>query len=292
MRLLFWLLFLIIKVHFPYQHTKMEETMISDFHTHTEFSADSEAPITSQIERAIRLGMEELCITDHNDYDVAGGLLDFYLDIPTYVPRIQELQKQYEGRIKLRLGMELGLQLHIKTYLDQVVSDSPFDFIIGSSHFINGLDPFERKYFENRSEREAYEEYFRVSLKRIKELDCFDVMGHLDYIVRYGPNQNSDYSYRKYQDYIDPILRTLIDRGQGIECNTGGYKYGLEQPNPCLDILKRYRELGGEILTVGSDAHDPRYIGYEFNRAREALSECGFRYYTVYSQRKPEFKKI
>lgn len=266
--------------------------MISDFHTHTEFSADSEAPVREQIEKAIALNMDSICITDHNDYDVAGGTLDFFLDLPAYIPRLQQLQKEYEGRIRVLIGMELGLQRHINDYLYRTVSEYPFDFIIGSSHFIHGMDPYEREYFEGRPERDAYEEFFRVSLERVRELDCFDVYGHLDYVVRYGPNRNRFYSYAGYRDYIDPLLKLLITRGQGIECNTGGYKYGLGEPNPCLDILKRYHELGGEIITVGSDAHKPEHIGYDFDRAREALLSCGFRYYTVYEGRKPRFIKL
>ena len=266
--------------------------MISDFHTHTEFSADSEAPITDQIERAVALGMESICITDHNDYDVAGGALDFFLDLPAYIPRLQQLQKEYEGRIRVLIGMELGLQRHIKDYLYKTAAEYPFDFIIGSTHFIDGMDPYEREYFDGRSERAAYEEFFRVSLERVRQLDCFDVYGHLDYVVRYGPNQNQFYTYAAYSDYIDPLLKLLIERGQGIECNTGGYKYGLGEPNPCLDILKRYRELGGEIITVGSDAHKPEHIGYAFDRARAALLTCGFQYYTVYEQRKPRFIRL
>lgn len=266
--------------------------MISDFHTHTDFSADSETPAVDQIEKAISLGMKEICITDHNDYDVADGALDFFLDLPAYILQIQELKKLYKGKIDVRLGMELGLQLHIKDYLNQVVLDYPFDFIIGSSHFVKGLDPYEPEYFKGRTVREAFEEFFSVSLKRVRELDSFDVYGHLDYIVRYSPNKNQDYSYQAYQEYIDPILRIIIERGQGIECNTGGYKYGLGQPNPCVDILRRYRELGGEILTVGSDGHEPEHIGYGFDRARAALLECGFRYYTIYRERKPEFLKL
>jgi histidinol-phosphatase (PHP family) len=107
--------------------------------------------------------------------------------------------------------------------------------------------------------------------------------------VRYGPNKARFYSYRKFADVIDEILRVLIDRGKGIELNTAGFKYGLGHPNPTEAILSRYRELGGEILTIGSDAHAPEHIAWEFARVPGILQAAGFRYFTVFTARKPEF---
>ena len=115
----------------------------------------------------------------------------------------------------------------------------------------------------------------------------FDTFGHLDYVVRYGPNQNRDYTYQKYQEILDEILRTLIRKDIGLEINTGGYKYGLGTPNPCKDVIARYRELGGKIITFGSDAHDPVYLGYEMERAASLAKACGFRSYFIFRNRKP-----
>jgi len=265
--------------------------MLYDFHLHTSFSGDSDTDPVLQIEKAISLGMKRLCITDHHDYDVVSEY-DFTLDLPSYFPAMEALRERYAGQIQLEIGIELGLQHHIAGYLNQISGQYPFDFIIGSSHFIDGLDPYYPSFFEGRTEKEAYGRFFEVTLKRIRAIDCFDSCGHLDYVVRYGPNQNRDYHMADYLDYIDPILKTLIEKGKGLECNTGGFRYGLGHPNPCEDILRRYRELGGEIITIGSDAHTPDYIGFEFDRAASLLESCGFRYYAVYHQRKPEFLPI
>ena len=116
--------------------------------------------------------------------------------------------------------------------------------------------------------------------------------GHLDYVVRYGPNKDADYSYAKYADLLDSILETLIEKGKGLELNTGGLRSGLRDVNPCAEVLKRYRELGGEILTVGSDSHSDSHISFEFEKACELLKECGFRYYTVFEKRSPEFRRL
>lgn len=264
--------------------------MICDFHTHTSFSGDSSTPPHLQIEQAITLGMKEICITDHHDFDVPSD--EFLLDLEPYFTKLKALQELYHSKIRVNIGIELGLQSHIKDYLETFAQSAPFDFIIGSSHFIDGADPYFPEFFHGRSEKEAYTRYFESTLNRVKNLDCFDVFGHLDYVVRYGPTKNENYHYSDYQDYIDSILKTLIDNGKGLECNTGGYKYGLGHPNPCEEILIRYHELGGEILTIGSDAHTPDFIGYSFAQARDVLISCGFDYYTIFHNRKAEFIKL
>lgn len=268
--------------------------MLCDYHVHTSFSGDSSTPGKLQIEQAIRLGMKELCITDHHDYGVDSGEIDFTLDVTSYLPALERLRNSYQRRIQIKTGIELGLQCHIREYLDGFMKKyaQNFDFIIGSSHFIDGQDPYYPELFENRSEQNVYERYFQVTASRVRMFDCYDVLGHLDYVVRYGPNTNQHYSFKVYQDFIDPILKSLIEKGKGLECNTGGYKAGLKHPNPCEDILKRYRELGGEIITIGSDAHTPEYLGFYFQKAESVLQQCGFRYYTIFEHRQPKFIKL
>lgn len=265
--------------------------MIYDCHLHTEFSGDSDTPVRFQIEKAISLGMKELCITDHHDYDSGFCDDDFILDVPTYLATLRMLQEEYRDRIRLNIGIELGLQEHLNDYLHHFVARyiTSFDFIIGSSHFVKSMDPYETEFWNKRGEAPGFEAFFKASLNRAKHLyDCFDSFGHLDYAVRYAPHQNDYYSYEQFSRWIDPLLQVLIDHGKALECNTGGFKYGLGQPNPRKEILLRYREMGGEIITIGSDAHTPDYMGYEFHRCRELLLECGYKYYTVFHQRKPE----
>lgn len=265
--------------------------MLPDYHFHTNFSGDSQTPMRTQLERAISLGMTSLCVTDHHDYDV-DSVIDFTLQTDRYFEAMSALREEYKGRIDLRIGIELGLQTHLKEYYRELLSGYPFDFVIGSTHFINRKDPAYPEFFEGRGEQKAYLQYFQATLDNVKNIDNYDVAGHIDYIVRYGPNKALYYSYEAYRDILDDILREIIERGKGIECNTAGFRKGIGQPNPCADVLKRYKELGGEIITIGSDAHIPEDLGADFQTARELLRQCGFSYYTEFLGRNPEFKPL
>ncbi len=268
--------------------------MLWDTHMHTRFSTDSEAEPAAMAEQALRLGLKGICITDHMDYDYPSESEEpeFLLDVAGYYPAMQKLRQEYEGRLSVRIGIELGLQPHLALRHKELAEQYDFDFIIGSSHVVHGMDPYYPAYYEGKTEQEAYREYFVSILENIAAYQNFDVYGHIDYVVRYGPNKNAKYSYRKYADIIDEILKKLIELGKGIEINTAGFKYGLGHPNPTEDILKRYRELGGEILTIGADGHAPGHIAYEFSKVPGILREAGFSYYTVFKKRKPEFLPI
>ena len=296
--------------------------MICDCHLHTCFSGDSETPVRDQLDRAIALGMQAVCITDHHDWDAPNekGEMDdrFLLDFPDYLPALREIREEYRGRLNMGIGVELGLQLHARQDTENVMKlyGDAFDFIIGSIHFVDHYDVYYPQWFamdvsESRSderyihasrhipsreeaeavtpEKEAarYRHFFEVTLKRLEAYDCFDTLGHLDFVVRYGPNRNQFYDFKTYGDIISAILELLIRKDKALEVNTGGFKYGLGHPNPCEDVLKRYRELGGRLLTVGSDAHVPGFVGYEFDRTAELLKEIGFREYALYRKRVP-----
>lgn len=263
--------------------------MLWDTHMHTFFSGDSKASPESMIEASVRKGLSGICFTDHLDLDYPDSPELYAVNPDIYLPEMKKIAEKHADTLTVCTGIELGLQPHLAERLNTIVNTHAFDFVIGSSHVVHGLDPYYFHFFEGKSEHEAYEEYFVSILENIAAYKNFDVYGHIDYVVRYGPNQNQFYSYRKFSDVIDEILKTLIAGGKGIEINTGGFKYGLGHPNPTEDIIKRYRELGGEIITIGADAHAPEHVGYEFNKVPEILTTAGFQYFTVFRERKPQF---
>lgn len=268
--------------------------MKADYHTHTNFStdADRESSPEVMIQGAIKRGLETICITDHMDKDYDAEGKGFVFDIEKYFETLQSLREKYKEKIHIRIGVELGLQPHLGQFAKEYVNAHPFDFVIGSTHMLRGRDPYYRANFEELTDRELYRGMFEETLTNIKNIEEFDVMGHLDYIVRYGLEQEKSYSYDENKDLIDEILKHLVENGKGLELNTAGLKYGLSFAHPYPAVLKRYRELGGEIVTVGSDGHKPEHIAYDFHKVENILLDCGFKYYTEFRQRKPIFKQV
>lgn len=218
---------------------------------------------------------------------IRNGVSDFEFDPKVYFEQLLPLKEEFADRLISGSGIELGLQPYLTKKHHNLIFSYPFDFVIGSVHLVNGKDPYYPVFFEGRKESTAYEEYFECCIQNLESYSNFDTFGHLDYIVRYGPNKNKYYSFERYQKYIDGILRRLIRYNIGLEVNTGGYKYGLDTTNPCREIILRYRELGGTIITFGSDAHDPKYLTYEFEKAAELVRSCGFHSYYIFKDRKP-----
>ncbi len=270
--------------------------IVSDFHLHSSCSGDSTADMESMILRGIQLGLARMCFTEHHDIDIPPSpeapVNIYLLDTDAYLALFRKMRSKYEGRIRLSFGVELGLQPQVAAKNAAYVRGHAFDFLIGSSHVCHGRDPYYPSFYEGRTEEEAYREYFTSIIDNLEAFSDFDVYGHLDYIVRYGPNKDRDYSYEKYQDLLDRILELLLEKGIGLELNTGGHAKGLRELHPCTKVLKRYRKMGGEIVTVGSDAHAQERICADFSLAEAVLKECGFRHYTVFEERKPIFLKL
>lgn len=266
--------------------------IIADFHTHSSNSGDCDIPMSVQIEAAINKGISHLCITEHMDYDfpeTPDENISFVLDTDTYYKEFISNKEKYADKINLYFGVELGLQPHLANMHKDYISKYDFDFIIGSSHVCDGYDVYYPDFYKNKDEKACYMRYFESELENINAFNDFDVYGHLDYVVRYGPTKDANYQFNDYKDILDEILKKLISSGKGIEINTGGLKKGMKETNPSLDILKRYKELGGEIITVGSDAHFAENIAYGFDRAKGVLEKAGFTRYAVFKDRKPEF---
>lgn len=274
----------------------------ADMHMHTWFSTDSEACPCDMADEAVRKGLKTICFTDHFDKDDLEWGEEGIFDVDAYFVEMQKLQEEYAGKLNIRIGIELGLRTYLEDYYEELTKKYPFDFVIGSVHNVpykkdaegNILytDPAAEKLFTDRTDKEAYRLMMETTLENVRTSDCFQTLGHLDYVVRYGKSREKEYLYTDYADIIDEILKLLIEKEKGLEVNSAGLKYGLPFAHPHPDVLKRYRELGGEIITIGADAHKPEHIAYDFAKAEEILKSCGFKYYTEFFEQKPVFKQL
>ncbi|MEE3357824.1 MAG: histidinol-phosphatase HisJ family protein [Lachnospiraceae bacterium] len=264
---------------------------------HTSFSGDCQVDPILQIRRGKELGLGGVTITDHLDLDYKEepGLFD--LDFPSYIEEISKLQKEESDEsFQVGLGLELGLQEHLKEEHHNLLKKYPFDYVIGSIHVVNGVDPYYAPYFQDRSPVEAYTEYLEACLRNVNQFHEFDSFGHLDYIARYGSHFYKDVpkklDLKTYGGLVDAILEALIRYDIALEVNTAGFRHGLGNPNPSFEIITRYKELGGQLLTLGADAHRTEEVGLHFENMAALLRECGFDSYAVFRNRKPEIHPL
>lgn len=260
--------------------------ILTDSHLHTYFSSDSEETFEYIIKKANVLGLKELYFTDHMDLDFPEQYkLDFLFNIEEQQKSILEARKTTD--IKLYKGIEVGLMPHLNKKIHHLVTEHSFDYVIGSVHIVSNMDPYYVEYWEKTvSEEYGIKTYLEEALKCIQTVKDFDSFGHLDYIVRYVPSKTKYNCLKMYPELIEAILKELIKRGKALEVNTSGYaKNGASNPN--MDIVKLYLELGGELITIGSDAHEANNLGANFDVVANELKKTGLRYYTTFRSRKP-----
>lgn len=269
----------------------------TDTHVHSFFSSDSTEKPESIIETAIAKGLTSIYFTDHHDIDFpvqpTEPDMTFQLDFASYVPYIHHLKEVYAGKLQIYLGIELGICPEIASKTSTLVNQYPFDYVIGSSHLtsLHNGDPYYPSYYTGKTPVQAYREYFMSEAENLLLTDDFDVYGHLDYAIRYCPDPSFEYRFEDYGDIFEILLKRIVEKGKGIEINTSGIaKIGY--PHPHIEALKLYKQLGGEIITVGSDAHRAEQLGVGFAAAEELLKQVGFHYYTVFSNRQPSFIKL
>ena len=263
---------------------------------HTTLSTDGQSGMEEMIAAAAEKGLKNICFTEHYDLDNTFGESedDFVTDIDNYLGVYNSL-KDYASQKKINIyfGLELGLQTYLADDYHILVNKYPFDFVIGSSHIARRMDVAFPAYYESFGDlKEAMTAYFDAEVANAMCHNDFDIYGHLDYAWRYAPDRPERYEYSDYADSLDRLLNVLIKKGKGIEINTAGLRKGCAEPNPEICVLERYRELGGEIITVGSDAHNTKDIAADFDRAEEILKAVGFKKYAYFVGRKLCFEDL
>lgn len=269
--------------------------MRADYHVHTAFSFDSDAALHQQIQSAIEKGMEEICLTDHYEPPYPGLPL-WQADLAARAaaltaPDIAPLTE----RITVRSGVEAGLlDFHgQQEALHELVCRHQLDFVIASCHMCREEDPYFPEFFQERTRQEAFSLYIEELARLITTIqgDDFSVVGHIDYPSKGCPYADKMLRYADAPDALDQLFSYLIQQGKGLEINTSIFR-SLGKDTLDMTWLKRYRALGGEIITIGSDAHKPQDVGYGWAAAAALLKEAGFSYTTSFCQMQPIFHKI
>jgi histidinol-phosphatase (PHP family) len=260
-----------------------------DFHIHSCFSYDGKLPIPSLVSEAEEKGLSGICFTDHMEMAHTMPQWATPLDIPAYRQAFEEARSS--STISLFMGMELGMQPGFAQQADAIIKGNKFDFVIASMHLFKGMDPYYEDLSLKMDRGEIIELMVSETLDSLSDLESFSVLGHLDYIFKHHPEHPQALGHDEAPGRVDELLKFLISRGKGIEVNTSAYDYtGTTMPSQ--SIVQRYRELGGEIVTLGSDTHRAGMVGGRFEDALGMLWASGFRYYTYFQDMEPRFLPI
>ena len=267
-----------------------------DQHVHSKISHDGISTMREHMEYAKEHNISEITFTEHFD-DYTGIETNIKpLDIDFY--KSEYLKNVDERLVKTNFGIEIGLRPESYELIRELVYKHIFDFIIGSSHITCGKDmAYDKSFFEGLTPHQAVVKYLKEVLQNINIYkNEFDVYGHIDYVIRYiiknYGNVMTRIDYNEFQDLLDEILLSIIKSDKGIEINTSGIRYNLGTTHPNIDIIKRYKELGGKIITIGSDAHRASDLASNFDVAYNMLEEVGFKEIAVYHDRVPELVRI
>ena len=264
--------------------------MKCDYHLHSYYSHDSSTPMEFQIKRAVKLGLDELCFTEHVDYLSYDS--ESVSEKSNYFRELEEMRKKFDGRIKIKTGFEFGVQTHTVRKFESLFESyhDEIDFILLSVHQIDDKDLWSGEYQRGKTQDEYNMGYYEELLRVVRGYQDYSVLAHLDLMVRY--DMAGAYPFRKAKDRLAEILTETINHGKGIEMNTASWRYGLNDTQPCREILRLYHDLGGEILTLGSDSHSPEYICDHMSEAREILRGIGFKNFCTFEGMRPSFHAL
>lgn len=239
--------------------------MIFDSHMHTKFSADSQMLASKALARATSLNLG-VVFTEHFDYGLELNGRKFAFDPAEYMNEYKNLRGE-----NCRLGVEIGLRKSARAANDKFLAQADFDLVIGSIHLVDDLDIYYPEFYADKDKTTAYRKYFQQMSEEATVAD-YDVLGHIDYICRAAPYDNPEIEYSTFRKEIDEVLKIVVERGKVLELNTRRFDSD-RAIRELVPVYKKYRELGGHFVTIGSDAHRLNAIGNYFDRALDFVTE-------------------
>ena len=245
-----------------------------DYHIHSNNSFDSKETVLSVCEAAIEKGINEICFTEH--FSVKEGIKSYgFFNLKKFSDEIKECREIFKDKLIIRAGIEICEPHENEEELREILENIPFDFILGSVHNFDyniGLVT----YMSCHSKEESYSRYFE-EVNKVCMSPHIDVVAHLDLMKRYAFNTHGNYDFNEYKETIEEVLNNIIKAGKGIEVNTSTLRGVVNETMPSIDILKMYYDLGGKIITVGSDAHKAEDVGSHIKESIEMLKSIGFK---------------
>ena len=269
-------------------------TGLFDNHNHSEFSFDGKkTSVESSAMSAKNKGLGGICFSDHCDFYVPPMKAAFENPVPEYfnireqqaeIDRVQEICGK---EFKILKGIEIGMYEDCREQIRTTLRDNDFDQIIASVHYIDQTDPYYGGFYDGKDWKQAYGRYLETIYREMTWLQDFDIMAHYDYVARYAPYTQASILYCNFSDIFDEMFRYLISEGKALEINTKSYQdYNGRKPQLDTELLLRYKDMGGEIISLGSDSHDPERPGDKFGHYAGLLKSLGFRWTAHYEKRR------
>ncbi|WP_042354143.1 histidinol-phosphatase HisJ family protein [Bacillus rubiinfantis] len=253
-----------------------------DYHHHSCHSFDSTANMEDICVHAIQNDIEEICFTEHFSVNQLAPTYG-HMDFAKYTEDIQYCREKYGHSLSIKMGLELCEPHRMRETYKQTLEPLDLDFILGSVHNVNNQ---KLRLLLKENGINAYKLYFEELYRLVATADI-DVMAHFDLMKRYAFKEYGLYSFEEFEELIRETLKKAIDRNIGIEINTSGLRSSLNQTLPFRSILELYKELGGEILTIGSDSHKAETVGSHLEEAYALAKDCGFHTIYRFEKRKP-----
>lgn len=260
-------------------------SMLIDCHVHSTCSGDCPVPMQDMCARAVELGIGEIWFTEHfdnNPLDMCYGTFD----LDSYLTAIDDARRQFEGRLRIHTGIEFGEPYMYPTLVEEV-NTWGLDVVLGSMHWV-GDTIVAVDEFAGADVNALYRGYFTEALKMV-EAGGFDVMAHFDLVKRFGVKYTGPFDFARYRDRIAAILEAMVRRGIALEVNTSGLRQPCGETFPGPEALRLYHDLGGELITIGTDSHRIAQLGFGLSEGLDLIRQAGFRHITIYEQRQPRF---
>ncbi|MFL2133514.1 histidinol-phosphatase HisJ family protein [Desemzia sp. FAM 24101] len=274
----------------------------ADYHVHSDYSDDSWYLMEDVVKDAIQMGLKGICFTDHVDYGVkpdwkpdeefqAGKNTEVKnVHYEFYFSELDKLSRKYANKITIKKGLEFGMQTHTIPQFEKLYRTHDFDFILLSVHQIGNKEFWTGEFQKGHTHQESYDKYYDEMYQLVTSYKDYSVLAHMDLVRRYLDKEVDMFEYSK--DKVEQILRMVIEDNKGIEINTSSFRYGINGLTPSIEILKLYHDLGGTIITIGSDSHKPEHLGFHINESKKLLKDIGFKHFCTFDKMNPIFHEL